>query len=388
MRRFTFVFLCAVGLLLSPQILQAATYAVGTCKPSLPSFSTISAAVAAVPAGATVEVCPGTYAEQVVISTPLTLQGIASGDTNRAIIVPPVSGLAVNVTTSVFGIDYVLSFAAQLLVETGPVNFTNITVDGTNNNLNGSAWLAGIFYESGSFGAVNGITARYQIDDGQGVGVFAENGTSIPQTVTIQNSDIHDVDGFGILCGSNQTPPTLTATVKGNTVAGESVGPGISIAIEGATGTIEGNVVSDFMSTGIFDFGSSNVTISGNTTTNTEANLYSFGMDIEGTDDVVKSNLVLNNSGASNSIGIYLITSTATVQANKIVNSNIAIEFNCTSSSVSGNTIIDAATGIDEVPSIAVTNTYYGVSTIRSECSSAASAAKAKLKLFPKLLMP
>ncbi len=46
----------------------AATYAVGTCKPTLPSFLSISAAVSSVPAGSTIEVCPGTYAEQVIIS--------------------------------------------------------------------------------------------------------------------------------------------------------------------------------------------------------------------------------------------------------------------------------------------------------------------------------
>ena len=51
------------------------TYAAGTCKPSLPSFSTISGALAATPAPNVVLVCPGTYPEQIVITQAVTLPG-------------------------------------------------------------------------------------------------------------------------------------------------------------------------------------------------------------------------------------------------------------------------------------------------------------------------
>jgi hypothetical protein len=51
----------------------ATNYAVGTCRPTLTSYPTISAAVSTVPAGSIVEVCPGTYAEQVTISQPVPL---------------------------------------------------------------------------------------------------------------------------------------------------------------------------------------------------------------------------------------------------------------------------------------------------------------------------
>src|ERR1700730_9368161 len=40
---------------------SAATFVVGTCRPSLPSYVNISAAVAAAPAGSTGEGLPGTY---------------------------------------------------------------------------------------------------------------------------------------------------------------------------------------------------------------------------------------------------------------------------------------------------------------------------------------
>jgi pectin methylesterase-like acyl-CoA thioesterase len=45
-------------------------------------FTTIQAAVAAAPPGATVEVCPGIYRESVVVDKPLTLSGPGSGQSN------------------------------------------------------------------------------------------------------------------------------------------------------------------------------------------------------------------------------------------------------------------------------------------------------------------
>lgn len=81
MRRFYFALLALV-LVLAAQPLAAATFYVGSCKAG--SFGTISAAVAAVPAGSIVNVCPGTYPEQVVISQALTLKGMLSGNSSQA----------------------------------------------------------------------------------------------------------------------------------------------------------------------------------------------------------------------------------------------------------------------------------------------------------------
>jgi len=55
-------------LVLTAHGLQATTYVVGTCKPRLRSFSN------------------GTYPEQVEITQPVTLAGIASGNSEQAII--------------------------------------------------------------------------------------------------------------------------------------------------------------------------------------------------------------------------------------------------------------------------------------------------------------
>src|ERR1700692_1768215 len=95
MSRPRILFLLAIGLALAVHPMLAANYAVGTCKPSLPSYTTISAAVSSVPPGSTVQVCPGTYPEQVTIAQPLTLKGITSANAGQAVITAPGSGLAV-----------------------------------------------------------------------------------------------------------------------------------------------------------------------------------------------------------------------------------------------------------------------------------------------------
>lgn len=61
--------------------LIAATYAVGTCLQQYVSFSTIQSAVSSVPAGSIIKVCSGTYFEQVTITQPLTLEGVAVSNT-------------------------------------------------------------------------------------------------------------------------------------------------------------------------------------------------------------------------------------------------------------------------------------------------------------------
>jgi pectin methylesterase-like acyl-CoA thioesterase len=96
----------------------AQTFVAGTCKPRQPSFTTIQAAVkaAASTAGATVLVCPGTYPEQLVITTPLTLKGVSAPPLANPTIVPPSGGMtngAIQPAMAYYGI------AALISVDTG-----------------------------------------------------------------------------------------------------------------------------------------------------------------------------------------------------------------------------------------------------------------------------
>src|ERR1700686_617763 len=141
--------LLVLGLLLAVHPMVAANYAVGSCKPSLTSYPTISVAVSTVPPGSTVEVCPNTYPEQVTIAQPLTLKGVTSGNAGQAVITVPSAGLAV-VTTG-----FSNSIAPQVAVTAtaGPVNISDLTVDGTGNTVGGSGtWLVGFLYDEGSPG--------------------------------------------------------------------------------------------------------------------------------------------------------------------------------------------------------------------------------------------
>jgi len=106
--------------------------------------------VSRVPAGSTVLVCPGIYAEQVVISKPLTLAGTSNGSSAQAVIAVPSGGLSA--TSSLLG-----TLSPQVLVEatSGPVNITNITVDGTAFVANSCATiLAGVYYDLNSSGTL------------------------------------------------------------------------------------------------------------------------------------------------------------------------------------------------------------------------------------------
>jgi len=359
-------------LLLLAQPTRATTYAVGACRPSLSSFPTITAAVASVPSGSTVLVCPNTYPEQFTISTPLTLQGVSSGNSARAVITVPSGGLAVSLT-SIIG----LPVTAQVLVTAGPVNITNITVDGTGNNVSGASLLVGIFYASGSAGTVNEITARNLSGGNGGYGIWAENGNTTNESVTIQNNSVHDVE-YGILVTSNQTPPTLTATIRGNNVANAYYD---GIHVYTAAGTITSNVITA-SGGGIYD--GSPISALSNTVANTKV-----GITIGSGGAIVKSNVLSDTIE-----GIYLDGFGATIEANKITKaSSMGIDFNCIAgNTISGNTISDTPIGVGQVPSaLTVSNTYDNVDTIRNgACISAEShlATPVGAKEFPLALRP
>ncbi len=72
------------------QISWGSTYVVGAPNTPCPgaNFSTIGAALNVALAGDTIEICPATYPEQVVITKPVTLVGIAWNGVGRAVIQP------------------------------------------------------------------------------------------------------------------------------------------------------------------------------------------------------------------------------------------------------------------------------------------------------------
>jgi hypothetical protein len=360
MLRFKLMLVTTISLL-AAQPMLAGTFAVGSCKAKVPSFANISAAVAAAPAGSTILVCPGIYPEQVVIPQSLNIAGISDSNQDIAIITVPQTGLTTN-ATSVFG----ESIAAQVLVQGGSVNLSNIAVDGTGGDQQcaGNTWVAGIYYAPGSSGMVNHAKVSNQADAGCGVGLWAENADGPDKFVTFQNSSVHDVDGFGIFVVSSASSPNLFASVRGNVVSVSTAGL-IGIGVEGVTGVVSGNDVSNAF------FGIANtakdVSIVFNTTTSTTT-----GLALQG------GGSISNNRIAGSNIGVLFFSDGGVVQANRISNvSGTAVEFNCSSAIVSGNTINDAAVGLDNAPvGFTGTNIFNNTVTVQGGSCGAAAAMK------------
>ncbi len=369
MPRFRFALLGLVLLVVQP--LLARTYYVGSCKTG--AFSTIGAAVAAVPAGSTIDVCPGTYPEQVVISQPLTLQAVVSGGSSQAIIAMPASGLVT--TTSVrFG-----TLAAQVEVTAGPVNITGITVDGTAISSNcPTVEDVGIFYGSGASGTLNHVETRFQNCNSTGIGMYAENNSGSSASVTIENSNINYSSWTGIyVCAIS--PSTLNAAIKSNSLTANST---FGIATDGnTTATVSDNVVdaSGSISGIILIMGSATVTgntviggdsgirpstagarVSGNTITGAISGIW-----------IDAASTVTSNHISNGSFGIGLAVPGATVQGNVITQEQqIGIDFQCVTGTVSGNTINGAGIGFDEFPGTSTgTNKFYNVATLTNGCS-------------------
>ena len=357
LRRRYLVCLAALPLL-AVQTLLASTVQVGTCRTGLQSFATISAAVSGVPSGSTVEVCPGTYAEQVTITLPLTLEGVTSGTANQVVIAVPTAGLVQN-AVSMFG----ESVAAQVLVEAGPVNITNITVDGTGGDMSCTNWLAGIFYGSGSSGTVERVRASSQIDTTCGVGIWAENGNTSNESVTVRNSTVYNVDSAGIFAGSGTTP-TLTANLNNNVVNASAAVAAIDS--DSVNGQVNGNAVSNSVF-GVYDI--SNIHVQGNTIIGaTTAGIY-----------MANGGTASDNVVSGSSEGVLLGASGATLNNNTIMSSTTAgVELGCFSATVNGNLINDAPVGVDAAPTTVAlgSNTFANTATtFTNGCASAALAA-------------
>lgn len=230
--------------------------AVGTCT-TLAHFPTIQLAVNSVYAGSTVEVCPGTYAEQVLITKNLTLEGVAGSGQDAAVILPPAGGLVQNTTD----VDTDNPIAAQLLVTGGNVKISNLTVDGTGNGITGCVAgttpdVQGILFQNAS-GTVNHVAVRNQVPGGT-LGVCPSGGESIfvqsstgSSTVTVEASSVHNYNTNGIT--GNGAGTTLTVSgcyVQGaGLVSGGAVQNGIQLGY-GAKGKITLSTVIDNVNVG------------------------------------------------------------------------------------------------------------------------------------------
>lgn len=207
LRRFAGIslLLFAVTLVLFPPRVNAATLTVDDDGVDCPGagFTTVSGAVAAAIAGDTIEVCNGTYTEQVVINKSLTLK---AKPTHTPSVVAPA----------------VMSGSQAIITVTG--SGVNATVDG-------------LIISGPGGGGCN--TLRY--------GIRVEGGAN----ATIKNNLIKDIrdnpfsgcqNGVGILVGRQFEATTGTATIYDNVIQGYQKG-GIVVDNTGSSAVITDNIV-------------------------------------------------------------------------------------------------------------------------------------------------
>ena len=218
---------------------------------STAAYTSIQSAVNAAVPGDTVDVCAGTYAEQVSIATTnLTITGPTSG--SPAIIEP--SAVACNTTDLDTGVP---TAAAVLVAGVSGVTVEHLSVNGATGGASTFTGCAsspqnfwGVVYQnaSGSItdNSVVNFTPSTTFSGGNNndAGIYVQSSTG-SSVVTVAGNTVSGYQKNGITCNDAHT----ACTVKGNVVTG--AGPisteaqnGIQLGF-GATGSVSGNTVAD-----------------------------------------------------------------------------------------------------------------------------------------------
>jgi hypothetical protein len=346
--------LCLFALLSATLPALAATVVVGTCVPSKASYASLTEAVQGAPAGSTIQVCPGVYAEQVVISKPLTLKGVTSGNGANPVLRPPAGGLV----TNAYGLSvssfwaYGTAFAAQIVIQGGvDVTLTNLALDATGSNLAACSPIAvGVLVQDSSV-TLNGVAVKNQFNlcsgTGIGAGVLIQNDAGGATTTTVKNTTFvntgqaFESDGAG-----------NTSTLANNSFAGNPASGYNAISILNGGSTIQNNTISNF------NYPPAGVDIT----------LAAYGIYLY----CVPSSSVVNNHIASTQVGIYALngctTTAVSMTGNEISDAPIvAIDAGGANGLVQGNDIRTTPVAI-RFPGGAAGNTVQN-NTINDACA-------------------
>jgi hypothetical protein len=375
------------------------TYIVGTCT-SGTQFKTIQSALKASPAPSTVEVCPGQYAEQITITRPVTLEGIAAGNGGMAQIILP-DNYGVNAQLNVEG-DAIPAIVQIYVnnVSDGAVNLTNLDVNGMGFGMNDGTIIA-VAYQQSS-GIVNHLVTSSQDTNSLGTsgivngwGMWILGGASKP-SVTVENSSFNSFNGGGIFASidTDTTAPGLNVTIKNNSFNAVSEGL-FSISIdEGADATVSGNITSGG-EVGILD-DSSTGSITGNTILGSQV-----GITLAFDGPSVTSNNIVDTTREGIDVSVSTL-SVSKIESNtiktvktpgEIDSTGTGIELNCndiSSSQLNSNVLMDLYYGYGDAPAgFTGSNTYLSVPVEVSTCTTPTARtqalAAARLRLLQQL---
>jgi len=208
-------------------------------------YTSIQAAIDASLPGDVINVCPGVYDEQIVISKPVTVKGVTVNSLGIALLQPTV------LTSTGGGSD----IAVVSVLNTDGVHLLNIGVDASKNNVSECAPTLSAVHFLNSSGEIrnDAITGAKLTSpgacttlSGNGYGVLLESTGAGSYWVLVQGNSIHDYSKEGVRAIGNG----ITATVTGNVITG--LGPaggyffqfGVFIR-DGAVGLIKGNQIAE-----------------------------------------------------------------------------------------------------------------------------------------------
>lgn len=392
MRLLTLAYALAAPAVLWSSTALASNIYVGGCGPGTATkVDTITHALSVIGSPGTIFICPGTYPEQVTINGKnISLRGISDNNSSAAVIVPPPGGLVQNASLNGSPV------AAQIAISDA-VNITvsNLTVDGTNNNLSSGCdlGLEGILLQNSS-GTISNNSVSNQIQPGtldgcqSGNSIDARNWDAMARQVAIRGNYVSNFQKNGIVVRG----AGLTATISGNTSVGRGPTAGIPAAnnsIEvayGAGGTVSNNFVADDVwapdtstdtgdaATGILAYDAASVTVTQNAVNDTQ---YGIAFVNDGGASQAGGSVTKNHVGAThlfdgvdicgaNNISIGMNTVYGSTE------SGIHLDSSCgsatTGSSVVSNTINGGCAGIlvgsgSDASGISTNNTLYNAGT-------------------------
>jgi parallel beta-helix repeat protein len=332
-------------------------------------YSSIQQAVNAASPGELIEVCAGTYNEQVTIEKNIRIHG-----DDGAILQP--NPMTANGTGIVSGEPVAAAILAQNAAE---VAIEGLIVDGAFNAITAcSPTLYGILFQNAS-GVIRHNAVKHMrltavaagCQSGNAIAVESQGASS---QVDISANSVHGYQKNGITANESGTSVNIegnTATAPAPATSSDAAPNGIQIGF-GATGSIVGNNVADHIwtpcvsvancsanGTGILIFESDGVTITENTVAVNQIgiavigngasiignNVFDskvlWGVVLQGNNNVAESNRITHSSDA----GIFVQGNDDTIQQNQISDAGVGIQkaAGSTGNAIAGNTFFDIA---------------------------------------------
>lgn len=321
------------------------------------NFTSIQAAVDAVPVGSTISVCPGIYDEQVRVGKSLSIKSVGTDNQNQVVIRPTRLVQSADVEgTPVIAIVFI--------GDTTNVNLEGLTIDGAANDVIGcEPFLIGVLYYKASGLIRDSIVKNIRLRDPQqagcqsGVGIFVLSGNDADDAfsnVQILGNRIFDYQKAGIAANDAHTEVAiLNNTVTGDGAIATNAQDGIQVAF-GARGTVSNNTIGNhiytpcdtyenctFAGKNIIVFQSNDVTITGNNLSNSQLNIR-----VTGSRTNIRDNTIVN---AVTRDAIFVVGDFNDIISNSITQASAAAIFvRGRYNTVANNTIDGARTGIQE----------------------------------------